>query len=709
MLLRLKPARKSALLIGLIASPLLLTGCPQQQVHSPAMAEIAERQSASLPIPQILQSPEASLTDNVEQNAPLPLAVTNEPKPSQDVDSTVVAKSLLSTGKDSENEFNRKPVLSDWLNKGREIARTELQNGKKVGTNLAPQSTPIKTTVINRIDATPIPINQTGIAQSETSQKEPNPIFNSPNVTAINPISISPMDETPEITAPIELARLNMSRGEPETAINILNAINLDGLEQAERSQILEIKSAAFRRLNFSMAALRIDADRVQYLENPVRSTEIERILFKINQLPSLIRDDLTRGADILAGLAAAQTLSVTNDHEATIRWLRKFQTHPLLDAEISRFSFLKSQEMPKVFHVTVLLPLSGDLSTAGRAIRDGILFAYSKSIKSSDMAISIRDSMTVSDGELKRLTQGETTEFIIGPLQRNQIDRILSMNPIIPVLALNRFNINKYRSVNKAPIYSLSLSIEDDAESAVAYASDTTSEPRILSLYSNSPLGLRASDAIKKLLNDENGSSAGQSALDQKKPGDTIATSLGVTDSKNRKTALSRLLKLKLEHTPRIRQDLTAVIVQTNPRAAQQLRPLFDFYYLGQTPLILIGAYRSDLAKFIEDFHQTTILATPWELGSAAKDSLKNRPLTLEGFGTLTAIGSDAMKMAFRLGFGFDTSFQGETGYLTLRDDSTIKRRLGKLDISQTGNITQSVWPTEETPKAFQLIPNAR
>ncbi|MGB1849654.1 MAG: hypothetical protein ACPHKJ_05530, partial [Litorivicinaceae bacterium] len=72
---------------------------------------------------------------------------------------------------------------------------------------------------------------------------------------------------------------------------------------------------------------------------------------------------------------------------------------------------------------------------------------------------------------------------------------------------------------------------------------------------------------------------SGGDFALDKKKPEVAITEAFGVTDSNNRRREISKMLGLRLEHTPRIRQDMTAVVVHTDPKKAQQIRPLLDFF----------------------------------------------------------------------------------------------------------------------------------
>jgi hypothetical protein len=82
----------------------------------------------------------------------------------------------------------------------------------------------------------------------------------------------------------------------------------------------------------------------------------------------------------------------------------------------------------------------------------------------------------------------------------------------------------------------------------------------------------------------------------------------------------------------------------------------------------------------------------------------LSSRPLAQGPFGTLTAIGKDALEMTLRLGFGDTTTFAGETGFLQLGNQGVIERRLGTMNINNQEQISYSLWqPTPVTPLMYQ------
>ena len=124
---------------------------------------------------------------------------------------------------------------------------------------------------------------------------------------------------------------------------------------------------------------------------------------------------------------------------------------------------------------------------------------------------------------------------------------------------------------------------------------------PRVVVFHYDSSLETRTAKAVHNQIEVIGGSTAGVFVLDQKKPEIAITKAFGISDSNDRRRKLSKTLGLR-RHTPRIRQDMSAIIIHTDPKRAQQIRPLLDFYYLEDTGVYLIGAHRSDISDITED-----------------------------------------------------------------------------------------------------------
>ncbi|MBH95776.1 MAG: hypothetical protein CMD87_00755 [Gammaproteobacteria bacterium] len=574
------------------------------------------------------------------------------------------------------------PEQIDWNRRSREIARTELS------TFTREQATKTNETPIIEPPPTMPPKSSQDKIEAYT------PIENTPVIQAIGATS-KPLINEPPIAIitrdPIKTAAKLLSQNQPESAILTVNGVDPRTLSANERADILKIKASAYRLLNMKIAALRFDAERLRYIESESLVIATKDILEELEQLPERILLDLSVGTDLLAGMANALQLKKMRNLDSVSRWLRKHHNHPLLKANLPEYEFLTDAEPAKDFEISVLLPLSGDLANAGRAIRDGILYEYHRHRPDLGIALTIIDSESSTADTLSQMGRSSVTEFVIGPLQKERVTSFLQTQPDVPVLALNRVPTNKL--VLKSPVYSLSLAVEDDAKSAVNQIAREMDLPRIVVFHYDSTLGTRTAEAVHDQIGIIGGSTAGIFVLDQKKPEIAITKAFGISDSNDRRRKLSKILGLQLEHTPRIRQDMSAVIVHTDPKRAQQIRPLLDFYYLEDTKVYLIGAYRSDISDIAEDLKNTNVIVTPWDLGTKAKDGLNSRQHAQGVFGSLVAIGVDAMRMAIKLGFGGSTSFHGETGYLTLGADSLIHRQLSNVRISENQKISVDLW----------------
>jgi len=604
-------------------------------------------------------------------------------------------------------EAYQEPVLPkqiDWNRRSREIARTELSPiTRQIPQPETVPSMQPEPVLPERSEVIPLNV-MPSIQPIDETPVMPTTVEPIASIDATEPVSATPVIVEPpvELVQPlnqIEAASEKLSQNEPELAILTINTIDPKSLSKEQRADVLRIKGKAYRQLNMSIAALRFDAERLRYLDDNALNAASRRILGELEELPERLLQDLSVGTDLLAGMAHALLLKKMPNDDGILQWLRKYRTHPLLKANLQDYDFLTAVEPPKDFDVTVLLPLSGDLGNAGRAIRDGILFEYQKRQSELGVALHVIDTEKMSRDELIATGQSSQSEFIIGPLQKDKVVALLESKPRIPVLVLNRI---KTDSLNlDSPAYSLSLAIEDDAESTINQIAREADRPRVVVLHTDSPLGLRAAEAISEQLTFVGGSSGGRFALDAKKPETAITKAFGVNDSQNRRRELSKMLGLRLEHTPRIRQDMTAVVVHTDPKKAQQIRPLLDFYYLDQTPVYLIGAYRPDLADIAEDLRNSKLVVTPWDLGTDEKQVLAERANAQGVFGSLVGVGIDAMSMAMQLGFGGSTSIQGQTGYLTLGADSMIHRQLSSIQVTNDEQVIANLW--EPLPSLLQ------
>lgn len=105
---------------------------------------------------------------------------------------------------------------------------------------------------------------------------------------------------------------------------------------------------------------------------------------------------------------------------------------------------------------VLVILPESGAMARAGQSVKRGFLSAYTAS--GSKEKIIFVDSAKNSIDTIFKKKLNSKTKLIVGPLARSEIEAVMQLNPVIPVLALNDLN---QQSNN---VWQFSLSKQQDA-----------------------------------------------------------------------------------------------------------------------------------------------------------------------------------------------------------------------------------------------------
>ena len=289
------------------------------------------------------------------------------------------------------------PEQIDWNRRSREIANGQnchpfsaskrRQSARNQRSSLRKKSDSLKSSQDKAERSTPIENMPTTQTIGETSK----PVFNGA------PTAIISKD-------PIRTAAGLLSQNQPESAILTINGVDPRTLSASQRAEILRIKASAYRLLNMTIAALRFEAERLRYVESETLVIAARQILGELEQLPKRILLDLSIGTDLLAGMAHALQLKTTRNLDAVSQWLRKYHNHPLLKANLSDYDFLTDAEPPKDFEISVLLPLSGDLANAGRAIRDGILYEYQKHRPDLGITLTIIDSESSSVDALEQV-----------------------------------------------------------------------------------------------------------------------------------------------------------------------------------------------------------------------------------------------------------------------------------------------------------------
>jgi outer membrane PBP1 activator LpoA protein len=370
--------------------------------------------------------------------------------------------------------------------------------------------------------------------------------------------------------------------------------------------------------------------------------------------------------------------------------WQQRFPAHPagLQLPEALRIISELSDSRPT--QIALLLPTQGKYKLAAEAIRNGFMGAHYAAQANnlehiSNITIRIYDTSNAA-AFLQTYSQAvnDGAEIIIGPLQKENLRALLTSTNNLPVntIALNR-EIGQFES--PANLYQFGLSPEDDAEQVAAHAK-TYQFQNAAVLYQNNPWWERAyAEFTRHWIADQRTVTGVASFENQEKMANAIREMLLVHYSEQRAQQLKRITGKKLEFQPRRRQDIDFIYLISTPEQARQIRPLLDFYYAEDIPVIAGSQIYSGKPspKKDRDLNGIEFCDIPWllEKPDAIQQAMINAwPKADHRYFRFNAMGVDAYRLQSRLQLLTqipDAGLFGATGNLSIGIDNKVHRGL--------------------------------
>lgn len=336
--------------------------------------------------------------------------------------------------------------------------------------------------------------------------------------------------------------------------------------------------------------------------------------------------------------------------------------------------------------HIGLLLPLSGGLSRAGRAIRDGFIAAYlsrratpaepGAAVAARRVRVSFYDSQAQPLPQLYERVLTDGVDFLIGPLQKELVAELNALNPEIPTLALNYLDSNDLPSAN---LLQLGLVIEDEAHT-IGQRMQADGIENLLLLHTYDEWSLRAK---RELESHWQGPITIQSFTDIKTITEAVGVAMNVSTSQARHQALSDAFSFDLEFLPRARHDLHGIIALVDNVEANALVPALRFHFAQDLPVYassqsIRGARAAELSE-LEGFRVSEL---PWHLfdDPLYRTIDETFGLAENPFSSLYALGVDALRVSERissLNRSGTSQMLGSTGVLALLADGKFRREL--------------------------------
>ena len=404
--------------------------------------------------------------------------------------------------------------------------------------------------------------------------------------------SLLPEDGTGTLADRYRGARLAMLGGEPERAFARLPPVDDPRDAELYRDALAlhaELLTAYGPALDALRARMELDP---QLFEQPRMQSANQRAIWQllatldpeqVRQLNEAEDDDRTRGWTALFQALREAGTDPDAFTQAVIEWDRVHPRHPAqaLLPELRNAS-LRSIEPPR--RIAVLLPLTGPLADLGNALLEGIAAQF---YRDHGMAASLLVFDTAGQADLadagyrNALQQG--ADRVIGPLVREAVDQVATIDSSVPTLLLNQPSVPL-----RPPFWVLSLSPEDDARAA-AYRAQALGSERALVLVPEGSFGDRVARAFRESFEHQNRRVSAEHRFDAQSPeiNARIGTALGVDASEQRIVRVRRQLGLQLESDAQIRSDIDVIFVAGPARDLRLVVPHLHYHRAGRLPML--------------------------------------------------------------------------------------------------------------------------
>ncbi len=497
----------------------------------------------------------------------------------------------------------------------------------------------------------------------------------------------------------LDYAGLSLNTGDRATARALLASQRIQrqvaDMPRSQRFEWHELNGSLHGTPEESLLALRHHLAAAELAENrQQRQRSHDRLWTALSQLPEndLMRLSFEDPSSALAGwtdlaiVLRASGDSIDAQQQAFNQWQQRQPGHPASQlppealADLERFA----REMPR--HVALLLPLSGPLSDAGRAVRDGFLAAHFQTLSQGGTPPQVRLYDTGADKDVTTLyhrAHQEGAEVIIGPLQRDEL-ALLAQQPELPtaLLGLNRLD-DEIGLMPHDHFYQFGLPPEDEARQA-ANRAWYDGHRTVLVIAPDSTWGQRTSRAFTQQWQQLGGNVVftRQYSPTQGDYSDIVRPALGIDESSERHGRLERTLGRDLTFNPVRRPDLDAVLLLAQPTQARQLKPTLDFHFAGDLPIYATSQIYSGETEAARnrDLEGIRFTVEPSNLSGAIPDALLPRDALPRNLWGLHGLGVDAFHLQQRLEqlrHNSHLSLPGNSGLLRIDATGVVQREL--------------------------------
>jgi len=315
------------------------------------------------------------------------------------------------------------------------------------------------------------------------------------------------------------------------------------------------------------------------------------RLLLALEDVSSdLLAQAATAGSGSPAGIWAELVLRARHSAmapeslpESAQRWAIDFPGHAIDEGGFSATVDAYARAHPAPRQVAVLVPTTGNLASAGTAIRDGVLSAFFEHPSTTTLRFyEPGDTPEEAIAAYRRAVQ-DGADWVVGPVRKESVDALARLpDATVPILLLN-----EVADTAATGHFSLSLSQEEEAR-AIAARMLKHGIQRTVTLSADNTWGNRMDSAFSQAYLAGGGeiAAAARFPVDESDHSALITRTLEIDQSQDRKNRLQSILGKTLQFEPHLRQDFDGFFLSATVEQARQLKPQLKFHEAGDLPV---------------------------------------------------------------------------------------------------------------------------
>ncbi len=497
-------------------------------------------------------------------------------------------------------------------------------------------------------------------------------------------------------------ARIDYIRGEQGQALALLDSLNYAGIDPAQRYRILNLRRYILQMSGDYIESARL-GDEVLRLAPAADAPALKRSIWR--DLQRIDTGQLQEAAVAAADrrwqdwleLALLSRAPLATQMQSLPQWLQNNPQHPAANPLPGGLGYLLNPP-PGSQKVALILPLSGRLAPAGRAVRDGYLANYyaSRDSGAPPIEVSVLDQDSFGSASAAydaALAQGAS--IVVGPLSKQAVAELNSRaDRTIPVLALNRLDGEEVTAPGNSALVQFALAPEDEARDIATLAFGQGARTALI-MRPAGEWGSKVAEALIERWQALGGNIANSVTYNGREDySDSVKDALGIPASEQRAQEVGGIFGSRLEFNARRRQDVDAIfLLSSNGAEARSLKPLLAFHYAASVPVYAISSIYSGITDPRDrDLDGVRLVEMPWLLGGSAELRNTLAAGSTDSYTRLNALGADAFLVQsqfLRLQAGADALFLGNTGLLSMDPQLQIERELTPAEFDD-GEVTR-------------------